>query len=135
MPPETVAYGRVPERFNGAVLKTVVVKATKGSNPFPSATTTMNYILDLQVKGVIIWKTISGNKYIRVIIAKIEISAMAGTQDIVANYAGICQETMNQIAANVILETFSCQYLGIAQLVERLIWGKEAAGSSPLLRP
>jgi hypothetical protein len=30
-------YGGVPERFKGAVLKTVVVQATVGSNPTPSA--------------------------------------------------------------------------------------------------
>lgn len=32
-----IRHGRVPERTNGTVLKTVVAKVTVGSNPTPSA--------------------------------------------------------------------------------------------------
>ena len=34
---KNLIYGGVPEWFNGAVLKTVVLKGTGGSNPSPSA--------------------------------------------------------------------------------------------------
>ncbi len=36
-PPGSLLLGGVPERPNGAVLKTAVAQATVGSNPTPSA--------------------------------------------------------------------------------------------------